>query len=313
MNNKIIKCDRRKFLRLMSFSTLSVVGISHNLLNAKGKKGTIQLQPSDKRFVNIHHTDWDLRWDIQFPEVILSRNGVTMMWQKISPHWIKTGENAWAYEWETTPEYIKEQLGHRQKDNSGNIIIHNFIIGLSLRAEIKGFEDRIEMILTITNKSSAKFYDVISDGGCFQARNSDFKNHDEVKRSYILVKGKLKSMGELHRTKDIRTAYHSDITNYQKEWINTAEWFWGRSNISIDYPAILGAVSSDGSKAVLIGYENSASAFQNADSHHCIHSRPSFSDIAPGTSVTRKGYILFGNELTVLAKKLHSILINSIR
>ena len=92
-------------------------------------------------------------------------NGVTMMWQKICPQWTRTGDNAWAYEWETTPEYIKEQLAYRQNDPSGQIIRHNFITGLSLSAALSGLEDSVELTLTLTNQSSAKFYDVASDGG----------------------------------------------------------------------------------------------------------------------------------------------------
>ena len=264
----------------------------------------ILVQPAKTRFVDIHHLDWDLKWSIQFPEVITSMNGVTMMWQKICPQWTRTGDNAWAYEWQTTPEYIKEQLAYRQKDPSGRVIRHNFITGLVLRAALSGLEDSVELTLTLTNQSSARFYDVVSDGGCLQAKSSDFLDQDEVKRSCILVNGKPESMGDLHRTIEIRTAYHADLMDYEKEWVNRSAWFWGRSNTAIDRPAILGAVSHDRSKAVALGYECATSALQNADGHHCLHSRPLFGDIAPGQSVTRKGCILFGSEFPALAKRL---------
>lgn len=264
----------------------------------------ILLQPTETRFVDIHHMDWNLKWSLQFPEVITSMNGVTMMWQKIHPRWTRTGDNAWAYEWETTPEYIKEQLAYRQTDPSGNVIRHNFVTGLVLRAALAGLEDSVEMTLTLTNQSSARFYDVASDGGCFQAKSSDFMDHNEVERSRILVKGKPESMGDLHRTVDIRTAYHSDLMDYEKEWVNRSAWFWGRSNTAIDTPAILGAVSHDKSRATALGFECATSALQNADGHHCLHSRPHFGDIDPGQSVTRKGYILFGSEFPALAKRL---------
>ena len=264
----------------------------------------IQVLPTETRFVDIHHPDWDMKWSIQFPEVITSMNGVTMMWQKIRPRWTRTGDNAWEYEWETTPEYIKEQLAYRQNDPSGNVIRHNFITGLSLRAALSGREDSVELTLTLTNQSSAKFYDVASDGGCLQAKSSDFIDQDEVKRSYIMVNGKPESMGDLHRTVDIRTAYHADLMDYEKEWVNRTAWFWGRSNTAIDRPAILGGVSHDRSRAIALGYECATSALQNADGHHCLHSRPHFGDIEPGQSVTRKGCILFGSEFPSLAKRL---------
>ena len=264
----------------------------------------IQVLPTETRFVDIHHLDWDLKWSIQFPEVITSMNGVTMMWQKICPQWTRTGDNTWEYEWQTTPEYIKEQLAYRQTDPSGNVIRHNFITGLSLRAALSGLEDSVELTLTLTNQSSAVFYDVASDGGCLQAKSSDFIDQDEVRRSYILVNGKPESMGDLHRTLDIRTAYHAELADYEKEWVNRSAWFWGRSNAAIDRPAILGAVSHDRSRAIALGYECATSALQNADGHHCLHSRPHFGDLAPGQTVTRKGGILFGSEFPSLAKRL---------
>ena len=91
----------------------------------------IRVQPTETRFVDIHHLDWDLKWSIQFPEVITSMNGVTMMWQKIFPQWTRTGDNAWEYEWQTTPEYIKEAVVIPSKRiPQGRIIRHNFITGL---------------------------------------------------------------------------------------------------------------------------------------------------------------------------------------
>ncbi len=91
---------------------------------------------------------------------------------------------------------------------------------------------------------------------------------------------------------------------HEKEWVNRGECFWGRSTVAIDCPAIVGAVSHDGSKAVAIGYQYATSASQNADGHHCLHSRPHFGDIVPEQSVTRGGLILFGEEFAGLAERL---------
>lgn len=278
--------------------------------SVQSDSANIKISPTQTRVVEIHHLDWDLKWTIQFPENIMSMNGVTMMWNKICPHWIQLDENVFSYEWRTTPQYIAEQLEHSPKDSSGNIIRHNFIIGLALKAELSVVGNTIELVLTLKNESSSRFYSVYSDGGCFQAKNPEFRNHDEVKRSYVIVKSKLESMADLHRTVDIRTTYHTDLMNYEKDWINRTEWFWGRSKTVIDYPAIVGAVSQDESKYVVLGYEGATSASQNADGHHCLHSRPHFGDIPPGETVTRRGYILFGSELSGLVEKLRARLNN---
>jgi hypothetical protein len=83
-----------------------------------------------------------------------------------------------------------------------------------------------------------------------------------------------------------------------------ASTFWGHTSVQPDEPAIIGAVSRDGSKAVVMGYENAARAMQNADAHHCIHSAPFFGTLEPGDSVTRQGLILFGEDIHALAKEL---------
>jgi hypothetical protein len=72
----------------------------------------------------------------------------------------------------------------------------------------------------------------------------------------------------------------------------------------MDEPAIIGAVSRDGGKAVVMGYAHAARAMQNADGHHCLHSFPFFGTLEPGDSVTRHGLILFGEDIEALAATL---------
>jgi len=263
----------------------------------------ISICPTNTRIVKITHLKWNLHWDLQFPEIIVSQNGVSLMWQSIFPEWIQISDKSWYYEWQTTNKYINEQNLNPQQDFSGNIIRHNFVLGLALKAEIEAFESEIALSLTISNGTTNTFKDVLSDGGCLRARSSDFMNHEEVKRSFVIKDSRLISMSELHRTGSLRCLYRSDIKDYDKDWINPSDWFWGRSNDKIDRPAIVGAVAGDGSKAIVIGYQSSFSASQNAE-YHCLHSEPSFGDISPDSAITRKGYILFGKDLDILAEQL---------
>ncbi|MCD6415197.1 MAG: hypothetical protein J7M08_00685 [Planctomycetes bacterium] len=257
----------------------------------------IGINPSETRNVSILHPDWDMKWTIQLPEAVTSMNGRVMTWPSVYPDWVQTGENAWSYEWRTTPEYIAERMAHPTKDNAGNTIRPNYVIGLALKAEIKALEDGIALALTMTNESTGAFYDVRSEGGCFRAESPAFQDQDEVKRSYLMVDGAPKSMADLHRTIPIRSIYHADLSDYEKDWVNTTEWFWGRSDATIDCPVIVGAVSADGLRALAFGYEGSTSGSQNADGRHCLHSQPVFGDMPPGASVTRRGYIRFGSEI----------------
>ena len=78
----------------------------------------------------------------------------------------------------------------------------------------------------------------------------------------------------------------------------------GRGSDVIDGPAMVGMVSRDGQRAVAVCYEHASSAYQNADDHHCLHSHPAFGDIPPGSAVTRRGCVLFGDDLESLAEAL---------
>jgi len=253
----------------------------------------IKIKPTDTRFVDIHHGDWKLDWAIQFPEAISSLRGFSMSWEPIHPDWERRGDNAWGYEWRTTEEYIQ---GVRTVCPPG------FVVGLALDAEIAGGDGEVSLSLTITNETDEPFEEVRSDGGCFQARSDTFRDDEEVARSHVVVDGRMTTMSKIHRSLPIRTCYRA--ANDRETPIGAPD-FWGESNALIDVPAILGAVSADGSHAVVMGYENATRALQNADEgHHCLHSYPLFGTIGPGESATRRGYILFGEDVQSLADAL---------
>lgn len=230
-------------------------------------------------------------WAIQFPEAITSARGFSMSWEPIHPEWEPRGDGAWGYDWRTTDEYVR---GFRTPD-------YHFVLGLALRADIVAGDGEVSLSLTITNETDEPFGDVRSDGGCFQARSDAFRDDEEVARSHALVDGRMTAMSGLHRTLPIRTCYRAAC---DRETPIGAPDFWGDSNALVDVPAIVGAVSADGSRAVAISYENATRALQNADEHHCLHSYPLFGTIQPGESVTRRGYIVFGDDLQSLAEAL---------
>jgi len=255
----------------------------------------ICIQPTDTRFVEIHHRLWDLRWAIQFPEGIHSDAGTAMTWQAIHPEWQRTGSGAWGYDWRTTREYI-DSLHSNDKSK--------FTVGLALRADIETVANEVHLSLTLTNETKDPLDNVQCDGGCLQARSDAFTDNDEVARSSIMIGDAMVGMGGLHRTIPERCNYCCDHAAYESDMARQYEYFWGRSTEIIDEPAIIGAVSADGDKAVVMGYQCARSGLQNADDHHCLHSRPNFGRIEPGQSVTRLGYVIFGTDLNQLATDL---------
>ena len=250
------------------------------------------------RFVDVEHTTWTLRWKLQFPEMITSQEGAIMAWpSNCRPEWEQLDDNGWGYTWRTTPAYGVEVSAMNLRDSAGNPQYPKFFTGLALRGEITCRGHELRLSLTLSNESSATVHSVSCDGGCWQAKSEAFMNRHEIARSYAMVGEKMVNMASLPRTVAMRCMYRCDPAKYD----GCFEWFWGRSAVAIDYPAILGATSGDGTKSLVLGYEGAVSASANSDGHHCLHSAPFFGDIAPGQSVTRIGYVLFGSDIHHIA------------
>ena len=255
------------------------------------------------RFVAIEHGAWNSRWRMQFPEIIKADEGTIMAWPlNCHPQWEKLSDG-WGYSWRTTEVYGADVRAMNHRDTSGNPEYGEcFFVGLALRAEMRARDDGLQLCLTLTNESSRVVHSVLCDGGCWQARCDAFIDSDEVARSHVMIGRKMVSMSVLPRTVDVRCMYRCDPSTYDGQ----SEWFWGRSRTAIDSPAIVGAVSTDDSKAVVLGYAVAQSGMANSDNHHCLHSNPLFGDIAPGQSVRRTGYVLFGSDIHALGNTLRT-------
>jgi hypothetical protein len=89
----------------------------------------ITVKPTESRFVDLRHEEWGLDWAIQFPETAGCSQGSILTWPALRPEWKQNAENAWGYEWRTTPEYAREQEEFGHKDSDGNPIKHQFVFG----------------------------------------------------------------------------------------------------------------------------------------------------------------------------------------
>ncbi len=295
--------QRREFIK--TAGGIICVGVSGCALPIFKQESNISIKPTESRRVEIYHKVWDMQWDLQFPEVVWSPEGVFMTWPKLEPKWKRLSANCWGYEWRSTPEYIAEQEKFGHRDSKGNSIQQSYLLGLVIQPRIETLDNGVALTLELRNESEVEFTGVGSDGGCLGARSAGFQDHDEVARSFIMQGGKMVSMKELHRTIPIRCKYNAEYNEYDElSRMSAYEWFWGRSRAGIDTPVIVGAVSSDGSKAVVFGWEQSTSGSQNADGHHCLHSQPRFGNIKAGAASRRRGYILFGDKVDDLAREL---------
>ena len=267
----------------------------------------INVEPTQTRYLHVHHPEWGAEWLLQFPESILSVTGWVMDYQGIIPEWKPSGCGGLGYEWATDNAYLLEQ--ERIKQTDLNQADKKFVEGISVSASIVPEDSSLSLSLALTNTSRQRFERVFCDGGCFQAVSPQFGGHNEIARTYVMTGGMMQSLDMFERTVLQRCTYHCDAADYNRPPTNDGEWFWGRSMMAPDYPAILGMVSVDGARAVAYGYEGATAVSANSDEHHhCMHSRPFFGDIEPGETVVRRGHILFGDRIDLLGSRLRGML-----
>ena len=276
----------------------------------------IHIDPTRTEFVHIHHEAWNLQWTMQFPEMIVAGDAAIKFFQEIEANWRRIDNHAWAHEWRPDDRYVARMQPNVASDESGKPI-YELITGMDCRAEIAGGEHQVDLTLTLKNDRERVFPRVLCDGGCLRAPTASFHETEKdfsdqacsaVARSHVSLGGRMVPLAKLHRTRTICCAYQHDPGGYERPIERRCEAMWGRSHARIDAPAILGMVSVDGSKAYVLGYQDSTSGLANAGANHCLHSRPEFGDLAPGQSVTRKGHILFGDDIQVIAARLRDML-----
>ena len=307
--------SRREFLSMAGYGLSGIVccnllacaprrkQLSGNNHLEKGPSGMIiSIEPTETEYVHITHNEWGLTWELQFPEMITIGPAVIKHFSTIQPRWQKADGQGWRYQWQPDRAYVNQKTPIVYKDKDGQPI-YEMITGLALRARITAEESAVCLSLDLTNQTSHTQQMVSCEGGCLRPINTNqsFSGRDYVARSYVSCRGQMVNMPDLHRTLPSRCAYWSDAAGYERPIEKNCEDFWGRSKDLIDAPAIVGMVSADASKAVVLGYEGSESALAGS---HCLHSRPEFGDIPPSSTVTRKGYILFGEDIHALAAQL---------
>lgn len=261
---------------------------------------SLTLTPTETEFIDIEHRAWGAKWSMQFPEVIETAEGTVKAWPTVRPRWQAIGLDAWGYTWQPTDEYVQGVLARGMKDSTGKPQYHTFAPTARLDTRIAIEDAQISLSLTVTNVGQRSLTQVRSEGGCLQARSESFRDGEEVARSHVRVGGVMTSMAKFERSNPIRCLYVTDRARDTRAF----EWFWGKTAVTIDKPAIVGAVSRDGTKAIALGYACAVEVLQNSDDHHCIHSGPWFGTLAPGESVTRRGWILFGTDIHTLAREL---------
>ncbi len=276
----------------------------------------IQLKPTETEYIEAWHEGWQSGVRVQFPEMVIASDAVVKVFWEVPARWRQTGDQSWSHEWRGDDRYLLETRPRVAGFDAGKPI-YDLITGMTVRADMAAVDGHLEMIMTLTNESERTFERVMCEGGCLQPGDGPFRlKHDDtrqrilsvIERSFISCDGRMISMAELPRTRFDCCAYQFDPAGYEQPIELVCEGMWGRSEVHVDAPTILGMVSIDRTKAYVIGYEHSVSGLHNGSERHCLHSRPEYGDIEPGQSVSRTGYILFGDDLESLADRLREML-----
>ena len=134
---------------------------------------------------------------------------------------------------------------------------------------------------------------------CLGHRSPPFRD-PEYQRSYIRQEGDFLNLGETDRgSNPIRTHYRIKDHQAIKIFNDTTNRFWGPLSPEIADSGLILTRSTEGDYVAALWFDPAAELFHNcADSNMCIHSDPTYGDLAPGASVTVAGrLILFEGSL----------------
>jgi hypothetical protein len=261
----------------------------------------IQLRPSATRYVAIVHDEWNATWNFQIPESIACTEGWILDYQPLAVDWqtnrTPSGETALEFSWTSTDDYIRYQADLAAADTTGTLGGKSFISGVQLDVHLTTEPDAITIRLRLTNRSGRRLTRVTCDGGCFQARSSQFAGPAETERTHMLCGGSFAPLAGLHRTVADRALYLADPADYDRPPLDEGEWFWGRSTAIPDSPVTLAMQATGSDRFAVFAYDRAAGGSANSDDHHCIHSRPDFGVLDPGESRERVGAIAFASSL----------------
>jgi hypothetical protein len=266
------------------------------LAAAFGQTANIRLQPFEDHRVLIFHDGLDAEWQFRFPEVVAAREGTFLSSPRTRMIWKEYRSGEWGYDWQTNEDYAAfayQQVGKRIP----------MIVGMEISPRIEVKTDRLELSLRLKNISIRTFHDVIAEGGCLQHRTERFFD-DDHRLTCILTRDGVTTLDRTDRTVAVRGKYFLNPAWYEDPATKAYEFFWGRSQTRPAGPWIASRAAT-GKGAIGIVWENCMGLRQSSDSgHRCMHSSPYFGDLKPGEALTRRGVILFGDELSGVIERL---------
>ena len=239
-----------------------------------------------RRQVFIEAPGHDFRWRLRIPERVFCKEGVLVGHDIRKVHkpvqWSREENGGLVYRRSNRDDTPRENLA-REIEYELRITPASF--GAELSFEFKNLGQE-----TLHN---------LTGHVCLGHRSPPFRD-PEYQRSYIRRENDFLNLGETDRgSNPIRTHYR--IKNHQaiKIFNNTTNRFWGPLSPEIADSGLILTRSAAGDYLVALWFDPAAELFHNCDdSNMCIHSDPTYGDLAPGASVTVEGrLILFEGSL----------------
>ena len=239
-----------------------------------------------RRQVFIEAVDHDFSWRLRIPERVFCDEGVLVGHDIRAVHtpvqWTREENGVLVYRRSNRDDTASGKQAH---EIEYELRITPASFGASLRLVFKNVGEE-----TLHN---------LTGHVCLGHRSAPFRD-PEYQRSYIRQEGDFLNLGETDRgSNPIRTHYRIKDHQAIKIFDNTRNRFWGPLSPEIADSGLILTRSAEGEYLAALWFDPAAELFHNCDdSNMCIHSDPTYGDLAPEASVTVEGrLILFEGSL----------------
>ena len=264
-------------------ASLSVVG-----QDSRPAESPLRFTPEaeGRRQVFIEAVDHDFKWRLRIPERVFCDEGVLVGHDIRAVH--------------TPVEWTRQENGTLvyRRSNRDDTAHGNPVREIEYEFRIVPTSFGAALSLVFKNAGEGTLHN-LTGHVCLGHRSPPFRD-PEYQRSYMRQEGDFLNLGETGRGVDpIRTHYRIKGHQAIRIFDNPANRFWGPLSPEIADSGLILTRSTQGDYLVALWFDPAAELFHNCDeSNMCIHSDPTYGDLAPGASVRVEGrLILFAGSL----------------
>lgn len=244
-----------------------------------------------RRQVTVESVEHGFRWRLRVPERVFCDEGVLVGhdFQKVHT----------PVDWQVTPEGGLSYKRHNQDDTGGRRVGE-----IAYAVDIMPAPYGASLKISFTNTGDKTIHN-LTGHICLSHLSETFRD-PEYKRSFMRVHDAFLNLNETARgANPIRTHYRVDGHRPIKLFDNTTNRFWGGLAPEVADSGLILTQSTDKRFLVALWFDPAAELFHNCDDRNmCIHSDPTYGDLAPGASVTVEGrLILFEGDLPEFEEK----------